>query len=515
MNKDFQKYSEVFNKIKNEIKTERKSDEKKYCWVVDTSHDERKRKSDTINKKGSSMYLHYWPFNLSKSNECNLIDTPGFDAYTRERIKGIFWGDIGIFVAECNDLTKDVFDDPENSIRDFLNPLILWSKMGSKKTLRLIVILSKMDRISFSEEVYEKAKNKIEKICKGINLTNIQIIPSCINVHDEVDHNIINKSPSMVWYQGPTLLEAMETQLNNIKKTKVIKKQLLLTLDSKTYNIKGIGDVVTGKILSGMIGIQDNVRIVPIERDGQIESLKGKVKSIKITHGQIAEVAEEGSHIGISLSDLTVNQKRVEISNCSLFRTSLLIHEEVKVRTGNFFKLKIFDQDVRVFHFLESLNIIWQGRSVPARVIFIKEIVNEIGICLETDIAAIPLTGDNHFCFTNFILKVNPESTVKENDETDSKDSHEIVRTTILDMGFVDELEFALAEPVDKTENLIKYFTNFPSKIDNDKIRFHDLHSSKCTFKNILQVKRFEDKKCEGASPILQSIEVKLKYNTI
>lgn len=521
VNKGPQLYFDLFERIKQEIKNERKPNEKKYAWVVDTSRDERKRSTEIQPKKGSSIYMHAWPLDIDIGEiiECNLIDTPGFDAYTRERIKGIFWGDIGIFVAECKDLNKDVFDAPDNSIRDYLNPLILWSKMGPKKTPRLIVALSKMDLQEFSEKEYEKAKSKIELICQGINLTNVQIVPISINFDTEIDQNIIKKSPLMNWYNGPTLFETMEDQLKEVKNTKEIKKNLLLTLNDATVNIKGLGDIVEGKILSGRINIHDDVRIIPIEKAGQIASLEGKVKSIKIQHGPKVLGADEGSLVGVALSDQTINRKRCELSTCSLYTTSLLVYDNTQVKIGNILRLRFFnqDQEIQDYHTNQSVHIIWHGRDVTARVISFDKMdeKTEVVICLEKDIAAIPLNEGNNFCFKNFILKVNQEELPKKDNEGNPKITQEIVRTTIVDFGFLEGLEFTLTEPISDTKNLLSYFINYNKKINKNKVEFFGFSSPKKIFENLSRAKRFEEKKCKGANLIYKSMIVKIKENVI
>lgn len=495
--------NEQFIRFKKEpaVISHQKYNQIKYTWFLDRSSQERKKSVEIHQgKSGTSVFMHPWPVRKEDKIIYNLIDTPGMDSSVKERIRGIFWGDIGIFVAECDDVLESFFkiSSEEDTIRDYLNPLNLWSKLGKKRIPRLIIALSKMDKVNFSKEKFENAKSKLVSICNEINIPDVHIIPISIDTKEEKNHNIIDKSFEMKWYNGPTLIEVIDSQLSESQIVEDNKKQLLLTLEGTPLHKKGIGDVISGKILSGKLEVSDNVKIIPIEYNGRIESLYGKIKTLKIQRSETTKEAIEGSIISVSLTDQLINNKRVQIADYTIFGTSILVREDIRTILGNTIKLGVSPQDKRRFHILENLHIIWLGRLIPATVISYKDEINEVCVRLNSDIAAIPKNEKNSLCFTHFIMSIDKS----------------IVRSTIQEIGFIEALQFKLTRSDKNTINLFKYFTQYPPEINENLISFkNNLEPSQNVFDIIQRIKKFQDKKCGETFPILESIEIRLRVD--
>ena len=94
-------------------------------------------------------------------------------------------------------------------------------------------------------EVKMEVSNILNKI--GFNSSKINFIP----VSGWEGDNLTERSIKMPWYEGPTVLEALDALI--ISKILVGKPLRLVVED--VYKVGGIGTVVAGKVLTGSIHI--------------------------------------------------------------------------------------------------------------------------------------------------------------------------------------------------------------------------------------------------------------------
>ena len=64
-----------------------------------------------------------------------------------------------------------------------------------------------MDLIDFSKDVYNKIIADYKKMSETLNIKNVVFIPTSAKDGD----NVVNKSEKTPWYDGPTLLNYLET----------------------------------------------------------------------------------------------------------------------------------------------------------------------------------------------------------------------------------------------------------------------------------------------------------------
>ncbi|WP_028315946.1 GTP-binding protein [Desulfatibacillum aliphaticivorans] len=125
-----------FNKHVDSIKDEKWfTDDKALSSIVDTAKKERELR-DTSSKLGTSRFIHsYGIENQNNSNKIysnlTIIDTPGAQHKYKERIKGMYFGEIGVFVIEA----KKVLNTTIDNIHEYYSPLMLWKKLEGKHRL--------------------------------------------------------------------------------------------------------------------------------------------------------------------------------------------------------------------------------------------------------------------------------------------------------------------------------------------------------------------------------------------
>ncbi|MEK7950816.1 sulfate adenylyltransferase subunit CysN [Luteolibacter soli] len=123
-----------------------------------------------------------------------IADTPGHIQYTRNMVTGASTANLAIILIDAR---KGVIEQTKR--HSFIANLL--------RIQHVVVAVNKMDLVDYSEEVYEKIIKDYQEFASRLdNIVEITPIPiSALN-----GDNVVDKSTSMPWYQGPSLLYHLE-----------------------------------------------------------------------------------------------------------------------------------------------------------------------------------------------------------------------------------------------------------------------------------------------------------------
>lgn len=240
-----------------------------FAFVMDQLKEERER--------GVTIDLAHRRFETEKYY-FTIIDAPGHKDFVKNMITGASQADAGVLVVAAND----------GVMAQTKEHVFLARTLGVNQ---LIVSINKMDMKNYDQKVFESVKDDVSKLLKtvGYDPSKIQFLATAAFPGD----NIVKKSGKMLWYKGPTLLEAINNLHAPEKPT-----QLPLRLPIQdVYNITGIGVVPVGRIETGVMKVGDKIIVVP-GREGK--GVKGEVKSIEMHHEQLKQ-AEPGDNVGFNV----------------------------------------------------------------------------------------------------------------------------------------------------------------------------------------------------------------------
>ena len=71
----------------------------------------------------------------------------------------------------------------------------------------IVAAINKMDLVDYSEEVFNEVRDQFLELARQLKLRSVELIPVSALVGD----NIVEPSTATSWYEGPTLLEYLET----------------------------------------------------------------------------------------------------------------------------------------------------------------------------------------------------------------------------------------------------------------------------------------------------------------
>ncbi len=157
----------------------------------------------------------------------------------------------------------------------------------------MIVCMNKMDEktVNFSSERYNEIKKEVEGFLKkvGYKPEEIPFIP----ISGWNGDNMLERSTNTPWYNGPTLLEALDKIIPPKRPTE---KPLRLPLQD-VYKIGGIGTVPVGRVETGILKPGMQVSFAPGD-------VKTEVKSVEMHHTSIPE-AIPGDNVGFNVKGLS------------------------------------------------------------------------------------------------------------------------------------------------------------------------------------------------------------------
>ncbi len=249
----------------------------KFAWLLDRMKEERER--------GVTISLSYMKFE-TKKYFFTIIDAPGHRDFVKNMITGASQADAAILVVSARKGEFEAGMSLEGQTREHA---ILAKTMGINQ---LIVAVNKMDATEppYSEKRYKEVVDILSKFLKsiGYDVSKIPFIP----VSAWTGENLIERSPNMPWYNGPTLVEALD--MLQVPE-KPINKPLRMPIQD-VYSISGVGTVAVGRVETGVMKVGDRVVVTP-------PGLVGEVKSIETHHVRI-DKAEPGDNIGVNLKGI-------------------------------------------------------------------------------------------------------------------------------------------------------------------------------------------------------------------
>jgi len=244
---------------------------------------------------------------FTDSYHYTIIDAPGHRDFIKNMISGAAQADVALLMVPSN---KGGFEtsiakgnhkkgEVQGQTRQHAR---LCHLLGIEQ---VIVGINKMDdkSVNWSEDRYKEIKGEVDKMLTkiGYKTKKIPFIPMSGFNGD----NLNEPSKNMTWYKGfevkvkkekvkgHTLVDALEKV---VKPPKRNDKKVFRMPVSGVYKIKGVGDVVTGRVEQGKITAGVNVRFYPTGCTGNIFSIE--------MHHKNVETAHCGDNVGLNVKKL-------------------------------------------------------------------------------------------------------------------------------------------------------------------------------------------------------------------
>ncbi|MCD6367547.1 MAG: GTP-binding protein [Candidatus Aenigmarchaeota archaeon] len=254
--------NEKYQDLKEEAK--KRGGEIEFAFVMDHLKEERDKK---ITIDTAQTY-----FSTKKRNYV-IIDAPGHKEFMKNMITGASQAEAAILMVDVNEGVRD----------QTKRHAYILNLLGIRQVL---VAMNKMDLVNYEKERFEEVKEELIDFLETINIRPKYVVPISAKNGD----NVAKKSDKMTWYNGPTILEALDE----------FEKDAAPTEKPFRFPVQDVYDfdgerIVVGRIESGKLKEGEEAIILPGRK-------KTRIKRIKIFNGDKKE-AVAGESIGLIIDE--------------------------------------------------------------------------------------------------------------------------------------------------------------------------------------------------------------------
>ncbi|AWU43708.1 sulfate adenylyltransferase [Blattabacterium sp. (Cryptocercus kyebangensis)] len=238
-------------------------------------------------EQGITIDVAYKYFSTSK-RKFIIADTPGHFQYTRNMVTGASNADLAIVLIDAR------YGVVEQIQR---HSLIL----GILNIPKIILAINKMDLINYDFRVYKAIISQYQLTARRVGLKIIEKIPISAKNGD----NVVDKSSSMKWYTGSSLLSLLENiVIQKYPHLEPSRFPVQYVLHSK--NIHGSIRGYAGKIISGIYRVGDEIIVYPSQFHTKIRYIEMNGKKIQEGFAPQNIIMYLEEQIDISRGDLLV-----------------------------------------------------------------------------------------------------------------------------------------------------------------------------------------------------------------
>jgi sulfate adenylyltransferase large subunit len=232
-------------------------------------------------EQGITIDVAYRSF-VTAQRRFQLADAPGHVQYTRNMVTGASTADVAIILVDAR---KGVI---EQTRRHSYIAAILG-------TPHVVVAVNKMDLAGFSEERFREIEQELRETSERLGLRDVRVIPMSALRGD----NVVERGPegenAMPWYDGPTLLEHLETVEiagdRDLDHRRFPVQWVIRPISDEHHDYRGYA----GQVAGGVWQAGDDVVVLPSGR-------RSSVEAVETADGPI-EAAVPGSSVTVRLAD--------------------------------------------------------------------------------------------------------------------------------------------------------------------------------------------------------------------
>jgi sulfate adenylyltransferase subunit 1 len=220
-----------------------------------------------------------------------IADAPGHIQYTRNMVTG----------ASNANLIIILVDARNGIVEQTRRHSIIASLL---RIPHVVIAINKMDLVDYSQDVYNNIVIDYAKVAKSLGIRDLVHLPISALKGD----NIVDKSLNLPWYDGPTLLEYLETvQVEkdvNLTSARLPVQYVIRPQTEELHDYRGYA----GKILSGIYKKGEKVTVLPSGLSSKIKAIESGGLEVEEAFASQSVVMQLEDDIDISRGDLIVKE---------------------------------------------------------------------------------------------------------------------------------------------------------------------------------------------------------------
>jgi sulfate adenylyltransferase subunit 1 len=241
-------------------------------------------------EQGITIDVAYKYFSTPK-RKFIIADAPGHIQYTRNMVTGASNAQLMIILVDARN----------GIVEQTRRHTIIASLLNMPY---VVVAINKMDLVEFSQDVYNNIVIEYASLAKSLGLNNIRFIPiSALN-----GDNIVDKSNNMDWYDGPGLLDFLETvsidSESNFTHARMPVQYVIRPQTDELHDYRGYA----GKIISGVYRVGDEILVLPAGLSSRLSRIETNQADVEEAHAGQAVILHLEDDIDISRGDMLIKK---------------------------------------------------------------------------------------------------------------------------------------------------------------------------------------------------------------
>jgi sulfate adenylyltransferase large subunit len=246
-------------------------------------------------EQGITIDVAYRSF-VTPRRRFQLADAPGHVQYTRNMVTGASTADVAVILVDAR---KGVIEQTRR--HSYI--------IGMLALPHVVYAVNKMDLVEFSEERFDEIARELAELGSQLEVRDATVIPLSALKGD----NVVDRTDSMPWYAGPTLLEHLETiELDgdrNVEDRRFPVQWVIRPMADEHHDYRGYA----GRVAGGVWRAGDEVVVLP-------SGLRSRVAAIDSAEGRLDHAVPRESvtilledDIDVSRGDLLADPDRAPI----------------------------------------------------------------------------------------------------------------------------------------------------------------------------------------------------------
>jgi bifunctional enzyme CysN/CysC len=204
-----------------------------------------------------------------------VADTPGHEQYTRNMVTG----------ASTADLAVVLIDARKGVLTQTRRHTYLVSLMGIR---HVVLAVNKMDLVDWSRSAFDDIVAEYSRFATAVGIRDV----ACIPLSGLKGDNIAAKSAVTPWYEGPSLIEHLDTvEIDEERRARGPLRMPVQWVNRPNLNFRGFAGLIAG----GRVRPGDRIRIAPSGRESAVARI--------VTQSGDFDEAVAGQSVTLTLED--------------------------------------------------------------------------------------------------------------------------------------------------------------------------------------------------------------------
>jgi sulfate adenylyltransferase large subunit len=243
-------------------------------------------------EQGITIDVAYRSFTTPR-RRFQLADAPGHVQYTRNMVTG----------ASTAELAIVLLDARRGVVEQTRRHAFIAATLGIP---HLVACVNKMDLVAFAEGRFREIEEELRELADQLGVPDLRAIPVSALRGD----NVVDASDSTPWYDGPTLLEHLETVEiaadRNLDDRRFPVQWVIRPMSDAHHDYRGYA----GQVASGIWRAGDEVLVLPSGRRSRVAAVETADGPLESATPQMSVTIRLEDDLDVSRGDLLADPER-------------------------------------------------------------------------------------------------------------------------------------------------------------------------------------------------------------